>query len=270
MKIAVVSAVWGRIPLMRVWWTAYQRMASQLGSMGHVLQAYIAGSEEAHHKLCRQHGGEWVEADNRYIGDKWNKATRAALADGAEAVLILGSDDFLSPDLVTLYGTLAGSHPFIGLVSMYMHEPTTDRTLYVDNRQFKVTLPGRLHEANGAPTIISLKRKSSKTLRGGVTTLGAGRLLSADLFAGHEYFWDPLRDRGLDASMERLLGLPAPRTFASADHAFALDVKTAENIWSFDKLLPTYHKGLMEDHGPLAALPEWDAIRALASTRRER
>jgi hypothetical protein len=66
--------------------------------------------------------------------------------------------------------------------------------------------------------------------------------------------------------MVEILDPPPPQTLKSVPEAFALDVKTTENIWSLDILLEWYPGALIDDYSYLKALPEWDAIQALDKT----
>jgi hypothetical protein len=93
--------------------------------------------------------------------------------------------------------------------------------------------------------------------------MGVGRLIHRSLLANGRP-WDDDRDKGLDRSMTNRLRLPRAQLIEVGPDVVAVDVKTAENIWSFDKMAKG--KPVTVDPPCLAALPEWEGLRALRVT----
>jgi hypothetical protein len=260
MQIALCSAVWGRIPLTDVWWKNVKRMQRTFADNGVKAGIFVAGSESAHYKLCEYNKGMWVEAPNSQLGEKWNTVARAALAWGADYLFILGSDDFFDDAMIREYARQARAGvQYAAIRAMYMYEPDTDRAILFDNRnRLKPTPP----DGNKSHVqIIYMGQSQQDPLK---VMMGAGRLLHRSLFANREYFWEPNKSSGLDASMRRTLELPTPHVIP-IETGIALDVKTAANIWPLDTLIEWYPGCELHDTKLLAGLPEWDDIRNLAS-----
>ncbi len=254
MKLALISCVWGRLPVTRVWWKGVTRINQQFSDAGFETQIFVAGSEPEHRALCQQHSGTWVEYWNDYLGAKWNQVARSALDWGADYIFILGSDDFFGPGLIEQhikYAKLGYKH--IGLRGIYMYEPATDRTL-----RLVVDANGYYPTAAGASRLQLVTRSRP--------AIGAGRLLRSTCFGTQEFFWEPEKNRALDASMTKTLKLPAAAMIEPTAECLAVDVKTAENIWTFDSLNNVFAESqcLQPDSSALHSLPEWEDIRSLA------
>lgn len=239
MHVTLCTAVWRRHALTRLWWRGARRICRRFQSHGVATRLIVAGSEPAHAKLARQHGAVWLRRRNDPLGAKWNATTEAAAKLGTDAVLILGSDDFLSDAIVDRYVQhLHDGWLYLGLGGIYFYEPTTHRlALY--------QLPiARTASKHGAP-------------------IGAGRLMLIKLLESVRFRpWQDGLNRRLDASMTHHCQLPAARLIRVGPGMEALDVKTAANLWSFDVLHERYPKLKLRE-GPLAGIPEWEAIRTL-------
>lgn len=259
MKVALCSAVWGRVPLTEVWWKHLFRVRTTFHQQGVDAQVFVAGSESAHLQLCNKYLAHWVEASNSQLGEKWNKAARAALDWGADYLFILGSDDFFDDAMIREYARQAKAGvQYAAIRAMYMYEPSTERAILFDNRnRLKPTPP----DGNKSHVqIIYLGESQQDPLS---VMMGAGRLLHRSLFANREHYWEPNKSSGLDASMRRTLALPTPHVIP-IETGIALDVKTAANIWPIDTLIDWYPGCELPDTHLLAGLPEWDDIRHLA------
>lgn len=269
MKIAFVSAVWGRVPLTRIWWKGATRICQQLQDEGFEAQVCVAGSESAHRALCLEHKGAWIEADNKKLGAKWNSVVRYALnVYGADYIFILGSDDFFGSGLIAQYaGLIRQDVPYAGIATMYMYEPWSDRLLMLDPARKAGMEPGvrghgkcdiryiRPRTAAHRATFIEASKRQ---------TLGAGRLIHRSLLPMDDIFWEPDRTSSLDASMTKTCNLPGPFEMRVSPDFIAVDVKNGLNIWSFDALLEWYPGGLLPSSDFLSSLPEWEEIRQFA------
>lgn len=245
--------MWGRVPLTRVWWKGTIRIRKQFNDAGISTQIFVAGDEPEHSELCRQHEGAWAECENTYLGAKWNQVAKAALKWGADYIFILGSDDFFGPGLIDRYITaIRKNSVHAGLQGIYMYEPRTDRAL-----RLVADTKGNYPTAPGAVTVRRIHRNKP--------VIGAGRLLHRSIFAGHDYYWEPEKNRALDASMTKTLRLPPARLFVPSPEQLAVDIKTETNIWSFDTLLDVFKDTgcVLPDSSELHSLPEWQEIRAL-------
>lgn len=239
MRIAIVSAVWGRLPLARVWWAGLARLRNVAQRRGHTVSIWVAGDELHHQALCERNGGLWVQASNDALGHKWNAAARQAWRNGATHLCILGSDDFLADAAwLALLAGAEGGQPHVGLRGIYfMNQPTREVVRW-----------------DGYPAGSS---------RYGAPA-GAGRILDArllDRLDGQP--WQPHRMSGLDASLMQTVEPPPAWLVEIGPSRVALDVKYSTNIWGFESLVKTL------DLVPVWAgevgqqLPEWNGLIGL-------
>lgn len=235
MQLAVCTPLWGRHHLAPLWWRAVVRLRTAWQAAGHNVEIVVGGSEPEHRARCEAHQGIWVETPNRPLGRKWNNTMEAAFWRGADYVLILGADDFLAPAVAAalLEAVVAGER-YVGLAGIYFYDLGTGRTCL---------FPGYPagHFRHGEP-------------------VGAGRLLHRSLlFDGRP--WDDDREKGLDRSMTQRLRLPPAQLLEVGPGAVAVDVKTDENLWSFDQMAG--RRAIDVDPPWLGALPEFPALQAL-------
>lgn len=237
MQLAVCAGLWGRHELALPWWRALDRLRDTWQAAGHTVELVVGGSEPDHEQRCAAFGGLWVETPNRPLGRKMNETMETAFWRGADYVLVMGADDFLAPALVEAYlPAIAAGERYIGLRGIYFAELATGRTCL---------FPGY---AKGS-------------FRFG-EPIGAGRLLHRTLlFDGRP--WDDDRENGLDRSMTRRLMLPPAQLLEVGPEAVALDVKTGENLWSFDQMTRYTGDRVLVDPPELETLPEWAELREL-------
>lgn len=236
MNIALCSALWHRHTLAPLWWRGITRLQRRFARHGHTLSVTVSGSEPKHRTRALRHGATWVECENTPLGQKWNAAVEAACLAGADYVLILGADDFLSNPIIEWYAErLRERWLYVGLAGIYFYEPSTER--------LAIYQPATAEY--GAP-------------------IGAGRLVHRVLLEDQGYRpWADWLNRRLDASMARRAKLPAARLFHVTREAPALDVKTRANLWTYDTLATGYAAPhIVAQRGPLR-LPEWGAITGL-------
>lgn len=234
MRIALCTAVWQRYALAPIWWQGVSRLQRRFAAHGLTLTVTVAGSEPTHQRLALLHNAAWIPVENRPLGAKWNAAVEAACRSGADYLLILGSDDFLSDAVVDRYAVLIREGwYYLGLGSLYFYEPRSDR----------LALYNLCRGRYGSP-------------------LGAGRLLHRTLLEPQGFRpWLDCLNRALDADMRRRCDLPPGRLLHMGGDLVAVDVKTDTNIWSFDRLAEAY-PALDYRTSPLP-IPEWPALAQL-------
>jgi hypothetical protein len=234
--VGICSALWQRYPLTAIWWQGVQRITRRLEDHGIRSTVTVAVSEAWHILTAVQHQAETVMVPNEPLGMKWNAAVEQACAFGADYVLILGSDDFLSDPLIDRYAALIrDGWLYMGLSGLYFYEPATQRLAY--------------HESGPATY---------------GNPLGAGRLLHRTLLerTGHRP-WSDTISRRLDTDMRLRLDLPPAKLMAVTPEEPAVDVKTETNLWGFDRLRVAYGTTMVEAGHPRLEIPEWEAICAL-------
>ena len=235
MRIALISCIWKRHALTPIWWRGTRRLIQRFAEHGLTVSVTVAGSEPRHRRLAERHGATWVEAANAPLGAKWNAAAQSAYRSGADYLLIMGSDDFLSDPLIDQYAAaLHAGWRYLGLSGIYFFEPRTGRLAI-----FSAT--GARY---GAP-------------------LGAGRMVHQSLLPDTGRPWLDCRNRGLDHDMQSRCELPPAKLFAVTPEAPAVDVKTETNLWTFDKLTVAYPPS-HPCTGPLN-LPEWSLLARLGT-----
>ena len=239
MKVALVSALWGRFPLALPWWHGVTRVRSHWQARGCDAEIVVAGSESAHYRLAEQFGGIWAEAPNAPLGAKFNAAASLAYHRNADYILILGADDFLSPRVVDIMANrvLRDGKPYVGLSGCWFYDLATGRACMLEEYAAG-------HVQRGNP-------------------IGLGRMVHRDLLPASGRPWDDRVNRGLDHSMATRCQLPAATIVPASELNVAVDVKTADNLWSFDHLAGSFRLGVRVDPKPLWEIPEWDMIQAL-------
>lgn len=223
---------------------------------GIIANIYAAGDQPVlRHALLSSPGSCWIDMDNQYVGRKWNAAAQAALDGACDYLLMLGSDDFVSDGLLEEYAKAVKAHQeqYLGLTSIYVAEPSTRRLMLLEGRMKQLPDGCRYTRAE-------MERRAAGEVPSPV--LGAGRLMHHSLFAGHSHFWEPKKNKGLDANITHRLGLPEPRTIRSDPKMYLVDVKTSANIWSYDTLTEWFPDSPCGYPGPMQYLPEWPTIEA--------
>jgi len=211
MQIAIGTAVWGRPKTTELFWAAVDRLREQWAA--HEVVAYAAGSEDAHRELTKRAGGVWVEFDNQPLGRKWNMVSRQAYRDGADYLVILGSDDVLSPKMGERYlATMEQGVRYFGVRGCYMAEPWSRRAIHIQGHASQARL---------------------------TEVVGAGRAVGRELLAlADGALWPDVARRGLDwlmTSRLRTLGVPGVDLILPDDaEAFVLDIKGTQNMWPLD------------------------------------
>lgn len=196
--LVAVSAAHGRHALTRLW----AEHTASLGFDAVVVSA--TDGDEPNMATCEEFGFWGNYWQNEPLAGKFNAALNVIPSE-ATRVMILPSDDFVSPEWVSI----ARNHPGDYLIPSHC--------AIVDPKN------------NRAYTIH--KNAPSGTLR-----FGAGRVVSRKAIeaCGGE-LWPRELNRGLDtASNRRLIERGIKPTVVQAEAIPIADVKTAENIWGYN------------------------------------
>ena len=195
----------------------YQRAGDTLSDKLHIVGCAAGSEGNASRELAVAAGFRYVERPNFPLSDKWNAAV-TELGD-ADAVVILGSDDWISHPTLTTYARLvADGVEYIGLRDQFFLDARTRECLKFAGYKGK--------------------RRTEP--------VGVGRCLSRSLLArlgGSP--WDSGLRKGLDGNMtKRLRALTSPPRShvvsmkAMGSGVCALDIKTETNIWGLRELRP--------------------------------
>lgn len=102
-KIAVLSCIWGRDNLTRIFLEHLDQLRSEL-IPGICLIPIIIGSGESPIKdTCNNLNMHYFHYPNNPLSDKWEYGLQALKQLTCDAVIILGSDDFINSDLIKAY-----------------------------------------------------------------------------------------------------------------------------------------------------------------------
>ena len=210
MSIAIITASWKRPEV----FLSFLNNTNKYNHAG----IYCAGSprDDCGHfapKLCN------YERVPNIMGSKWNHAVRMAHKSDATHFLILGSDDFISPNLWKYYQTLKGDH--YALLDMYFSDG--ERTAY---------LPGYSGKHVGTP-------------------IGAGRLVSRNAMEAIQ--WKPFINtlaRGLDSCFHRKLneaGIECTKLWMKDTGGILVDLKSPVSMNDFEKVTRKHECVMMPD-----------------------
>lgn len=171
-RVVAALAVHGRLPLLE---HTIRRLYVKNGCE----KVICAGDQPEDKKLCESLGAVWVTHNNRPLGAKWNSSFYKAKDFNPDAVLFVGSSDWLSDNWITTMRPHVEQHGFAGVPGCYMAD--IGETIRVINwKGYKDCRPERATE-----------------------TIGIGRMLSRRLLDA--IGWQPFSqtlDNSLDWSMK--------------------------------------------------------------------
>jgi len=228
-----VTCVWRRRELTRAFWVWVAWLRHRWATQGIQLTAVAGASEPRDADLAELSGAIVVRHANAPLGAKFNAALEASRATRPDMVLIMGSDDFFCARVADALGEAIRANRSVGFQDLYYAELATDRVRY---------LPG-------------YRVKSRHTEPVGPGTLHTAALLERF----HWHLWDGTQHHGMDNSRFRTLkvhdAMPALLNLKALG-AVMLDVKTAENLWPFDRTRKQPVLSEAEGRAIWAQLPE--------------
>lgn len=232
-EIVVLTALWRRTGISRL--CLGQVPTSVPGA---VFRRIAVGSETADADLADECGWSYVQSDNHPLSDKWNMgaAGAGALYPGADALVVIGSDNLLSARYwERLPVILSAGRRFAYFDHVYYYHVRTGRCV-----------------------------------RAIVPYVGAGRMLARSLLDALDWRpWEPGMSRYLDRSMGRRIRQLAPGDVGTwhgfnvrtDPEAIVVDLKSdADQIWTFDerreldRTYPADGRALLRTHWPDAAV----------------
>lgn len=177
-KVVACLPVFSRLPLLK-------QTINRLYQKNKCYKVICSGDGVQEKELCESLGAVWVPSQNKPLGKKWNRAFSEAKKYHPDAVVYVGSSDFLSDEWFSVMEPLVKVHDFVGVagchfVDVHVNESYQDlRGVYW--KGYKAT---RFHKDRADETI------------------GIGRMISARLM--NSLGWKPfddLYDNSLDRSM---------------------------------------------------------------------
>lgn len=210
MKLAIVTAVWKRPEVFKLFAKSIELISKIRGLEAVVI---VAGSEgQKSRRLVKSFGFEYVEMDNRFLSNKFNAAAEKAKSFNPDYLMITGSDDLISVDLMRFYMKQTKKKPdIIGVLDFYYYDLVSKKSMYWSG------YPPRRH---GEPA-------------------GALRMISKRLMKKLDWQpFDPGRPKGIDSGLWRRVNeIDHSRCiFSMKDFGlFAVDVKSETNITPFQR-----------------------------------
>jgi Flp pilus assembly protein TadD len=236
-KIVIYTCVWRRPELTRIVLSYYSGLKKELSGKIQ-LELLAVGSEgDASRKLCEDCGFDYFEYANQPLSAKWEYGINRCADYDPDGVIIVGSDDLISQNLIEFYDSqLKNNMVFCGLKDGYFFDVGKENLILWTG-----------YNLQGDPTRVG-------------ETIGMGRCFSRFLLdkLGFSIWKGRDINRGLDGAMTQKLfhlGLQVLDydncVVAKVDNqevrighcgfemaeigAFALDIKFAENLTKFDR-----------------------------------
>lgn len=174
-KVVACVAVRGRLPLL-------EHTITRLYRKNDVYRVICVGDGHDEQKVCEKAGAVWVQYRNTPLGDKWNQAFRAAKSYDPDAVLFVGSSDFIEDRWIDTMRPHVENYGFAGAKGCYFIDLGATQRL--------VWWPGYA--------------ESRRSRDRDDETIGIGRMLSRELM--NRLKWEPFEarlDSSLDSSMKK-------------------------------------------------------------------
>jgi hypothetical protein len=200
--------VWGRPVLTRSVLSHYARLADRLAADGLLLDLLVVGSEGVTSRaLADGAGARYLETPNHPLSMKFQAGVMAFRESGADAVVILGSDDLLNAHCFDEIGRAwDGGHEVIDFRELYVYDVASGRCCFF-------------------PRIY----------------IGCGRVMTRSFLDRVDWrLWRTAVNKGVDMTLDRDLNL-GPQIHAlrgvGSRGAVLVDVKTDRNVWGLTDLI---------------------------------
>lgn len=203
MQIGLLTAIWGRPRLTEL----VLRYYPGLMEFGDIL--YCIDSPECRTKSVDHTDWFFGEHANSPLSDKWQHGITRLNDGGADvdAVIVVGSDDLVTPG-------------------------------YIEACKYLIERGADVVQMDGAYFYDAVNKKMIWAY---ASRMGLGRCISRRLLDKMDWkLWPDGRDSGLDGAMWEMISRHNPKVARLKDCAkkglVGLDIKTGENIWSFDHI----------------------------------
>ncbi|MGY0556053.1 glycosyltransferase family 2 protein [Vreelandella sp. 2A-K22] len=122
-KLLMLTCVWQRHDLTRMFYEYYKKMVSELKDEIE-LEILVVGSEgEVSKKMCEEYSFNYIERPNQPLSEKWQGGADYAKEFDFDALVIMGSDDFVSKEVFLLYKEMIDKNVlFFGFQDLYLYD----------------------------------------------------------------------------------------------------------------------------------------------------
>jgi len=217
MRVAILTAFWQRPRISMLYWRGIDRLTACAEKLRVelVTVAVVSPDDPENERLARAYATLVARCPNQPLANKWNAASLSAQRLEPDYVLILGSDDLVSDTL--FQGQVVAMQAGVlhsGLLDFYVWNAATHRAAYWPGYP-----PGNRRRGR---------------------SIGVGRFYARSVLEQLGWALWPASDRttGMDGlADERLLraGVPLLAQSCTDWGGVALDVKSDQNVWAFDR-----------------------------------
>ena len=117
MKIGICTINYARPWILDLWLASIDRLRGVCGSM-----PVVVVSEREDRISCEEHGVHHIYQDNHPVSFKWNTGVQWLLEQGVDYVMIVGSDDIVSDELMkNILAATEGGYDVIGVNRLYFY-----------------------------------------------------------------------------------------------------------------------------------------------------
>lgn len=171
-KVIACLAVYGRLPLL-------EQTIKRLYQKNGCYRVICAGDQPDDKKLCESIGAIWVHHNNKPLGAKWNASFYKAKEYNPDAVLFVGSSDWVSDNWFSVIKPYVDEHGFAGVPGCYLADFGEDIRL------------------------VHWKGYAGYRAERAAESIGIGRMLSRRLLEAMDWQpFSPVLDNSLDRSMK--------------------------------------------------------------------
>lgn len=224
-RVVAAIAVHGRLPLL-------EHTITRLYKKNGCYKVICSGDGLEEKKLCESLGAVWVSARNKPLGNKWNQAFYKAKDFNPDAVLYVGSSDWICDNWFSLIRPYVEKHHFAGVPGCSLVDlGESIRTIH---------WPG-----------YKGYRKERED-----ETIGSGRMLSSGLLNAMDWLpFDPTFDNSLDRSMKDRAKALGFNDFMIYDDRFMSLSLSTSGKYQWPKGQENKHKFEQHWHGLIPSQP---------------
>ncbi len=165
MKIGIVTINYNRPRVLDLWLASTDRLRKECGSM-----PVVVVSEREDAAACAKHGVHHIYQGNNPVSFKWNTGVQWLMERGVDYVMIVGSDDIVSNDLMRNIQAATGcGYDVIGVDKLYFYGNIRGRS--------SVFIPLQSHRMLGVCRTIS--RSVLEPINGVICPKGVGSGMDA-------------------------------------------------------------------------------------------
>ncbi|WP_290485725.1 hypothetical protein, partial [Idiomarina sp. UBA3162] len=158
-KFVVITAVWKREKLTKIFYDYYLKLKYQLENTCEINLLVIGSEGIASASAVDRFGGRYIEAPNSPLNEKWQAGVEVLRKQSFDAVIIVGSDDFLSPSVFKSYAELykQGAN-VVGFIDGHFFNTSTNEMLFwggYGGPKRDLGMPERVGESIGMGRLLS-------------------------------------------------------------------------------------------------------------------